>query len=244
MLRVLYPLACASDRLRVLNFGRCKRLTPSPASFRMKVYTRTGDAGQTSLFNGRRVPKNDSRVEAYGTVDECNAAVGMACAHLSMRDVAAVGEYSADTEAALEGLRSRLESLQHRLFDLGAHLATPRDTSTQTKLDKTAFPSNAAQDIEAWIDDMEAALPPLKTFVLPGGHPSAAALHVARTIARRAERAVTPMLLGDEPQIDPAAYQFLNRLSDFFFVASRYANKLTGCSDVTWSKQHDTSRVP
>jgi hypothetical protein len=141
MLRVLYPLACASDRLRVLNFGRCKRLTPSPASFRMKVYTRTGDAGQTSLFNGRRVPKNDSRVEAYGTVDECNAAVGMACAHLSMRDVAAVGEYSADTEAALEGLRSRLESLQHRLFDLGAHLATPRDTSTQTKLDKTAFPS-------------------------------------------------------------------------------------------------------
>jgi cob(I)alamin adenosyltransferase len=246
MPRVLYPLTRVLDRVRSLDFGRCKGGKPSPpaASFRMKVYTRTGDAGQTSLFNGRRVPKNDSRVEAYGTVDECNAAVGMACAHLSVRAAAADGERGADEDAALATLRARLESLQHRLFDLGAHLATPRDTSIQTKLDKTAFPSSAATDIESWIDEMEDALPQLKTFILPGGHPSAAALHVARTIARRAERAVTPMLLGDEPQIDPAAYQFLNRLSDFFFVASRYANKLTGCPDVTWSKQHDSSRVP
>jgi cob(I)alamin adenosyltransferase len=199
----------------------------------MKVYTKTGDAGETSLFNGARVPKHDARVEAYGTVDECNAAVGLACAHL-----ATVAQPDKSDKLLL-----RLAAVQNRLFDLGAHLATPRDSSSQCKLDKTAFSASAADDLEAWIDDMEAGLSPLVTFVLPGGHPSAAALHLARTIARRAERAVTPMLIEEGEQIDPAAYRFLNRLSDFFFVASRHANMINNCPDVAWTKQQDSSNL-
>lgn len=207
----------------------------------MKVYTKTGDAGQTSLFNGARVPKHNARVDAYGTVDECNATVGLACAHL-MSARSTVEANGGDIDA-LDILHGRLVALQNRLFDLGAHLATPRETSSETKLRKTAFPSSAATDLENWIDEMEAALPPLTTFVLPGGHPCAATLHLSRTVARRAERAVTPMLLceaGEETtasEIDPEAYQFLNRLSDFFFVASRFANQLCGSKDVTWEKQ-------
>jgi cob(I)alamin adenosyltransferase len=222
---------------RVRREGSTAARSLSSSGCAMKVYTGTGDAGQTSLFNGTRVPKHDPRVDAYGTVDECNAAVGLACAHLLHDD----GDRGADA-AGVHKLHSRLTALQHKLFDLGAHLATPRDNSSKDKLAKTAFPAKAADDLEAWIDDMEEDLAPLTTFILPGGHPAAAALHLARTVARRAERAVTPMLIGTgidpEPDaVDPAAYRFMNRLSDFFFVASRLANKLTNNADVTWAKQ-------
>lgn len=223
------------------------------ARLSMKVYTRTGDAGQTSLFNGTRVRKHNSRVEAYGTVDECNSSVGLACSFLRVKLDS--GEASAGDASEIEKLMSRLMTVQNRLFDLGAHLATPRDTSSPEKLAKTAFPSSATDELESWIDDMECALQPLTTFILPGGHPSSAALHVARTVARRAERAVTPMLTAStedredcqdsdsaaDETIDPAAYRFLNRLSDFFFVASRQANKLTETADVTWSKANENA---
>lgn len=208
----------------------------------MKVYTRTGDAGETSLFNGARVPKHDTRVEAYGTVDECNSSVGLACSFL--RAELDSNDKSTVDRSGSEKLLSRLTAVQHRLFDLGAHLATPRDNSSPEKLAKTAFPPAASDQLESWIDDMECELQPLTTFILPGGHPASAALHVARTVARRAERAVTPMLTASAENdkdsdeiIDPAAYRFLNRLSDFFFVASRQANRLTDTADVTWSKQ-------
>jgi cob(I)alamin adenosyltransferase len=214
----------------------------------MKVYTRTGDSGQTSLFNGARVAKHDPRVDAYGTVDECNSTVGLACSLLR----ANVHDPDVDVPG-IEELLSRLTALQHRLFDLGAHLATPRDSSSPQKLAKTCFPSIAAEELEAWIDDMETGLQPLTTFILPGGHPASAALHIARTVARRAERAVTPMLVGTgcdgegetdttgQQAIDPAAYRFLNRLSDFFFVASRQTNKLMNKADVTWTKQTEAT---
>lgn len=217
----------------------------------MKVYTRTGDAGETSLFNGARVPKHDSRVEAYGTVDECNSSVGLACSFL--RAKLDSGDTSYLDVAGIEKLLTRLTTVQHRLFDLGAHLATPRDTSSPEKLAKTAFSSSAADELESWIDDMECGLQALTTFILPGGHPASAALHVARTVARRAERAVTPMLAVStedredsrddavDETIDPAAYRFLNRLSDFFFVASRQANKLMDTADVLWTKQANES---
>lgn len=204
----------------------------------MKVYTRTGDAGETSLFNGTRVPKHDVRVDAYGTVDECNAVVGVARAHLQERICVGVTDSS-----ELQKLSDQLASVQNRLFDLGAHLATPRDDASQLKLAKTTFPDDAINDLERWIDEMEEELPKLTTFILPGGHPCAASLHVARTVARRAERMVTPLLSAGGEQIDPCAYKFLNRLSDYFFVASRHANRLTETSDVTWTKRQDTSSL-
>lgn len=232
-------------------YSRLTRSLVCPSTAAMKVYTRTGDTGTTSLFNGSRVPKNDPRVDAYGTVDECNATVGLACSHL--QSLAEKGN-SIDT-AGVEKLHARLRQLQNRLFDLGAHLATPRDRSSAAKLVKTTFPASAADDLEVWIDDMEERLEPLTTFILPGGHPAAASLHLARTVARRAERAVVPMVLprtdvdntgntGDEATVEAAemdgtAFCFLNRLSDFFFVASREVNRLADQPDVTWTKQKD-----
>lgn len=131
--------------------------------------------------------------------------------------------------------------MQHYLFDLGAHLATPRSSSTVGKIEKTKFSASAADELEAWIDDMDTKLAPLTTFVLPGGHPSAAALHMARTIARRAERTVTPLYTAGG-EIDEAAYRFINRLSDFLFVASRCANRIMGCEDITWNRRSEGDR--
>lgn len=138
--------------------------------------------------------------------------------------------------AAKRKLQANLETIQHYLFDLGAHLATPRSSSNASKINKTKFPEAAASRLEKWIDEMDEGLERLTTFVLPGGHPAAAALHLARTIARRAERAMTPLHRQGDNEIDEAAYCFINRLSDYLFVASRYANRIMGVSDVTWNK--------
>lgn len=134
----------------------------------------------------------------------------------------------------------RLQSIQHYLFDLGAHLATPRSTSSASKVSRTEFSGTATDELESWIDDMESRLEPITTFLLPGGHPSAAALHLARTIARRAERAATPLCAQEPPEIDPSAYRFINRLSDFLFVASRLANHIMSCEDVMWRPKPKT----
>lgn len=142
----------------------------------------------------------------------------------------------------LRTLVSRLQTIQQYMFDLGAHLATPQSSSPMSKVARTKFSPDAATQLEAWIDDMDPKLPKLTTFVLPGGHPSAATLHQARTIARRAERNVTPLFLSNENEIDASAYRFLNRLSDFLFVASRFANHILGCKDVTWSKLTDSTK--
>lgn len=164
-------------------------------------------------------------------MDECNAAVGVAVSILEANSAKAIGDASLFV--------SQLQTVQNRLFDLGAHLATPRSNSTDSKIVKTQFSETAAEELERWIDEMDKQLDPLTTFVLPGGHQSAAALHVARTVARRAERLVTPLFLDKDRGIAPSAYRFLNRLSDYLFVASRFANMMYDCPDVKWSKRTD-----
>ncbi|HWI61435.1 MAG TPA: cob(I)yrinic acid a,c-diamide adenosyltransferase [Symbiobacteriaceae bacterium] len=184
----------------------------------MKIYTRTGDAGQTSLRWGERVSKDALRVEAYGTVDEANAFVGNALALLPV----AAGQ-----------LRGMLTRIQRELFDVGADLAVPpkKEKGEQPKVTPDMITA-----LEQEIDTLEAGLDPLRTFILPGGTPAAAALHTARTVARRAERRVVT-LMAAEP-VDDVLLKYLNRLSDFLFVAARAANKLEGHDDikVEWKK--------
>ncbi|WP_322823299.1 cob(I)yrinic acid a,c-diamide adenosyltransferase [Chloroflexus sp.] len=178
----------------------------------MKIYTRTGDAGETGLFGGQRVRKDDLRVQAYGTVDECNAALGVARA--------------AGPDPALDAV---LAVVQNQLFVVGADLASPGESPyiPRVSAELTSF-------LEEQIDAMEAELSPLRQFILPGGHPVAAHLHLARTICRRAERVV--VTLAAEEEVRPEILTYLNRLSDFLFVAARIANARTGASDVPWQK--------
>jgi cob(I)alamin adenosyltransferase len=181
-----------------------------------KIYTRTGDAGTTGLGSGERVAKDAPRIAAYGTVDETNAAVGLARAYL----------------AGQPGLDAKLMRIQNDLFDLGADLCVP-DRGDQGKGEALRATDAQVTRLEDEIDEMNTELKPLKSFVLPGGSPAAAALHVARTICRRAEREMVALAaLPDEP-VSPAALKYINRLSDFLFVASRYVND-RGKSDVLW----------
>ena len=180
----------------------------------MKIYTKRGDRGETSLFGGSAASKASARVTAYGEVDELNATVGLARAALAGGD--------AELDAILAGL-------QARLFDLGAELAMPPGT-----VSKASVPVGDAEAarLEALIDRLEAELPPQKHFVLPGGAPAAAALHLCRTVCRRAERAL--VRLGETEPIGPASLVFLNRLSDLLFVMARIANQRSGLPDVPW----------
>ncbi len=182
-----------------------------------KIYTRTGDAGTTALGSGERVPKHALRIAACGTVDETNASVGMARTHL---------------EAGHLGLDGKLVRIQNDLFDLGADLCMP-DRGEKPKYEPLRVSEAQVKRLEEEIDEMNAELQPLRSFVLPGGAPAAAALHVARTVCRRAERLMVD-LAGhpDEPVSEPAL-KYINRLSDFLFVASRYVND-RGKSDVLW----------
>lgn len=185
----------------------------------MKIYTRTGDAGETGLFGGQRVRKDHVRVEAYGDVDELNSLLGVCCVQLEVEGQAALVE--------------RLRGIQAELFTVGANLATPapedggRETSYIPKL-----PEGAIEVLEGWIDEGDGELEPLKNFILPGGTPAAASLHLARTVCRRAERrAVT---LSHEAHVGPEMVRYLNRLSDLLFTWARVANARAGRGDVPW----------
>lgn len=182
-----------------------------------KIYTRTGDKGTTGLGTGERVPKHSLRIEAYGTVDEANAAVGMARVHLS---------------GSHPGLDDKLSRIQNDLFDLGADLCVP-DRGTKPEYEPLRVTQSQVDRLEAEIDEMNSELKPLKSFVLPGGSPAAAALHVARTVCRRAERIMTELASDPNEVVSEAAIKYVNRLSDFLFVASRYVND-RGKSDVLW----------
>ncbi|MBN8236092.1 cob(I)yrinic acid a,c-diamide adenosyltransferase [Halobacillus kuroshimensis] len=172
----------------------------------MRIYTRSGDKGQTSLIYGQRVPKNDVRVEAYGTCDEANSTIGVALSHLRKEDLA-------DKDAFMQ----TMEKIQTILFHVGAELATPKGKDVTWKLKQEHI-----DDLEQQIDTWDQELDPLKNFILPSGHEASAALHLSRTVVRRAERlAVT---LEDELN-NPLVVSYLNRLSDFLFVAARYVNK-------------------
>jgi|FLYM01.1.fsa_nt_gi cob(I)alamin adenosyltransferase len=183
----------------------------------MKIYTKTGDRGETSLVDGTRVPKNHPRVEAYGTVDELNSMIGW-CAALVTSESSLAGKINT----------SALYQIQNTLFNLGSHLAAENEAV------KAKLPNVLTSDIEMLekeIDQMTLNLPELKEFILPGGHPAAAAAHMARTLCRRAERRV----LSIEKQ-DDLSIKFLNRLSDYFFVFSRDVNMKAKVKETTWKK--------
>jgi len=189
-----------------------------------RIYTRTGDTGSTALGSGARVAKFDLRIEAFGTVDEANAAVGLARLHIS--------------ESDFGGLDAMLARVQNDLFDLGADLCVPDDgpdTAKNPGYEPLRIVAAQTDRLEAEVDAMNAELDPLRSFVLPGGTHMAAALHLARTIARRAERRMVELAGKKGEIVSPDALKFINRLSDFLFVASRYANYKAGSGDVLWS---------
>ena len=178
----------------------------------MKIYTRTGDAGETSLFGGARVSKSDPRVETYGDVDELNAWLGFARA--------------SRVDPAID---PELVQLQRDLFAVGAQLADPSD-KIAPRVTKAIIGDADVARLEAAIDRFEAELPPLRKFILAGGTPGGAALHVARTVCRRAERRIVAL----EPPVDPVLLRYVNRLSDLLFVMARVANYRGGVAETEW----------
>ena len=188
-----------------------------------RIYTRTGDRGLTRLATGAPVPKSDARVQAYGEVDETNACIGLCRLHTG-------------SNPAMDAMLARI---QNELFDLGADLATPPDPKPDWEVLRVT--ADQVTRIEAEIDSMNADLAPLTSFVLPGGSPLAAHLHLARTVCRRAERRVADLARDDAQAISSESLQYLNRLSDHLFVASRHANARAG-GDVLW--QPGATRTP
>jgi cob(I)alamin adenosyltransferase len=182
-----------------------------------KIYTRTGDDGTTALGSGERVKKFDVRVAAYGTVDETNAAIGMVRIHL--------GSGHRDVDVMLG-------RIQNDLFDLGADLCVP-DRGEKLPYEALRVTQSQVDRLEREIDQLNADIAPLRSFVLPGGSPGAAALHVARTVSRRAERHMVELASIETEPVSDAALKYINRLSDFLFVASRYVND-GGKADVLW----------
>ena len=181
----------------------------------MKIYTRRGDSGKTALFGGGRTSKDDPRVEAYGTIDELNAAIGAAAVHVT----------GAET-------RTRLGLLQSDLFAIGAHLATPPPREGRPAPVLPELPAERVTEMETWIDEAVGATPPLRNFVLPAGSAGAIGLHLARAICRRAERRV--VTLAAASHLDPVIIRHLNRLSDYLFAAARLENLGAGHGDIEW----------
>lgn len=181
-----------------------------------KIYTKTGDDGTTGLFGGHRVSKHALRIQSYGTVDELNSLIGMARAYSGLRP-----EHD-----------ELLATIQEQLFVLGADLATPAGASKNFPLPRVT--SSETECLERAIDTLEEELPELKNFILPGGTPSGAALHLARTVCRRAERLVV-MLLHEEPEVGMLPLQYLNRLSDMLFVLARAVNHAAGVAEHPWT---------
>lgn len=181
----------------------------------LKIYTRTGDAGETGLFGGGRVPKDNSRVDTYGDVDELNAFLGLA--------------RSVEPMPRIDDI---LGPIQHDLFAIGALLATPDREKMREQLIKARIGVDRIIELERAIDAGEEELEPLKAFILPGGTQKAAALHVARTVCRRAERRIVALTRGED--IPAIVITYMNRLSDLLFVLARVANKRAGSSEATW----------
>ncbi len=181
-----------------------------------KIYTKTGDDGTTGLFGGQRVAKHSLRIETYGTVDELNSVIGLAL-----------------TAVLPEDLKENLEDISLLLFTAGADLATPLEPAP--KFDIPRLTADNVAWLETLIDAYSAELPPLKNFILPGGSPCAAYLHLARTVCRRAERSATALV--KEENIGEIPIKFLNRLSDYLFTAARYANHCLGTADILWRER-------
>jgi len=187
---------------------------------RIKVYTRTGDQGMTSLYNGKREPKNHTLFEALGDIDELNSALGYTRYYM--------------TEKGYMDLVEWIDEIQSRLLDIGSSIATPPKESSNRKLERVFFDPSHADRLEEWIDVMDLELSPLKNFIIPGGTLCACSLHSARTIARRAERIVFSLTHDD--MCDPTVGVYINRLSDFLFVCARVVNVREGVDDVVYKK--------
>ncbi len=183
----------------------------------MRIYTRTGDEGKTSVI-GARVAKDDARVEAYGTIDELNAAVGQAVAVIRR-----------DNDGRWDDMLAQLTAIQHELFDCGSDLSYAAPVPEKMKVT-----DEMAAQLEQWIDQYEDSTPPIARFILPGGSEQAAALHVCRTVCRRAERRIVA-LAALQPCPQPVV-KYVNRLSDYFFAAARAANALLGTQDVEYER--------
>ncbi len=182
-----------------------------------RIYTKTGDAGTTALGTGERVAKTSLRIAAYGTVDETNSTIGMVRVHLG------------DSEPHVDAMLVRI---QNDLFDLGADLCVP-DRGQKLPYEPLRMSEAQVSRLESEIDEMNAELQPLRSFILPGGKPAAAALHVSRTVSRRAERCMVELAADPNEPVSAAGLKYINRLSDFLFVAARYVND-RGRSDVLW----------
>jgi cob(I)alamin adenosyltransferase len=192
----------------------------------LKIYTRTGDTGETSLFGGRRVKKNDERVEAYGAIDETNAFIGFVRA--------AISEGSSGSREVLNYIDSVLEPVQNKLFAIGAVLAGSNDDAYTVKDSDLEF-------LEHAIDKMDEEIQPIKAFILPYGTDLCTRLHLARVTCRQAERKIVE--LGTNQEIDSKIIAYVNRLSDFLFTLARYANKAQGVPDVLWKKEQQQKDV-
>lgn len=178
----------------------------------MKIYTKTGDSGMTGLFGGKRISKDDARIEAYGTLDELNSFLGFLNIGFSENKYNAV-----------------LFDVQNRLFDIGSHLASDPEKHVLP----SGITSEDISELERFMDEMDAELPPLKNFILPGGHAIVAQAHICRTICRRAERRV--VTLQQYSEIDPMIVMYLNRLSDFLFILARFLAKKCGVEELKWT---------
>lgn len=201
----------------------------------MKIYTKTGDQGETGLLGGARVPKDHLRIKAYGTLDELNASLGVALSQIE-QDLAtsSLCQTGETRKAGLELMKGRLIRLQNELFQLGAELATPRGK----KLFSDPIEEPAIADLESEIDQMESTLPPLKNFILPSGTLASSFLHLARTISRRAEREA--IALNRNEPLRNTLLTYLNRVSDYLFVAARFANHIAGVTETPWTPRKQT----
>ena len=185
----------------------------------MKIYTKTGDKGETSLYGGTRVSKAAARVESYGTLDELNAFIGLAKAEISD-----------------EKVLNQLQKIQFDLFTVGSEAATPTDkmllANGKNRLD-IMISEKEITELELWMDDFDAELEPLRFFILPSGGKAAATVHVCRTVCRRAERSM--VFLSETEEVRPELIKYLNRLSDYFFVLARYISKISGEKEDFWN---------
>jgi cob(I)alamin adenosyltransferase len=225
MLHRLCPLLFTRVTIRKVSLPIVKGF--NMAERHIKIYTKTGDKGTSLLFNMERIGKESDYFEALGDTDELNSQLGVA------------REYCAQ---ASNGLEENLAEIQSRLLDLGSHLATPIRSSAANQIERAGFQEEDVVILESWIDELDAKLPPLRNFILPSGGLSASSLHLARTIARRAERHVVPLV--NRGDANPVALRYLNRLSDFLFVAARTAAQKEGYHETVYKKAKVRSPSP
>lgn len=195
-----------------------------------KIYTKTGDKGETSLYGGKRVKKTHARIEAYGTIDELNSHIGLLLGMLAQNEAFANEELTPHDQQLIMTAAKDLLQVQNQLFNVGSVLATPEEKKDTVK----PISSTLTDLLEVHMDEMDKVLEPLSSFILPGGSSLIGQAHVCRTVCRRAERRVVE--LQQQVEIDRVLLQFLNRLSDYFFILSRYIARVEGVEDVKWEQ--------